>query len=61
MCFTTEKERDIITKINYWTKLLEDYINKETLSEKIGNKLLTVIKEKKMKIKKMDTYTDKDI
>ena len=60
MYFVTKKERNIIMKINYWTKILENYVNKEKLLRKVGNKLVTFIKENKKEIKKMDIYSDKE-
>ena len=47
-------------KINYWTGILEDYINKEKPLKKTESKLVTFIKENKKKIKRMDTYSDKE-
>ena len=61
MYFTTEKEKNIIMEINYWTEILKNYVNKEKSSEKIKNKLVTFIKENKEEIKKMNTYLDKKI
>ena len=46
-------------KISHWTEILENYVNKEKSSKKIGNKLVTFIKENKNEIKKMNTYSDK--
>ena len=57
--FVTEKEKNIIMEISYWTKILENYVNKGKPSEKVGNKLVIFIKENKKDIKKMDTYSDK--
>ena len=59
MYFVTEKERNIIIKINYWTEILENYVNKEKSLKKIKSKLVTFIKENKKEIKKMNTYSDK--
>ena len=60
MYFVTEKEKDIIIKINYWTRILKDYVNKEKLLEKVESKLITFIKENKEEIKKMNIYLDKE-
>ena len=43
-------------EISYWTEILEEYVNKEKLLEKIESKLVTLIKENKKEIKKMNTY-----
>ena len=59
MYFTTEKERNIMMKINYQTEILENYVNKEKSSKKIENKLMTLIEENKKEIRKMNTYSDK--
>ena len=61
MYFTTEKEKNIIMKINYQTEILKDYVNKEKPSGKVGNKLVILIKENKEEIKKMNIYSDKEI
>ena len=61
MYFTTEKQRNIIMEISYWTEILENYVNKEKSSGKTGNKLVTLIKENKKEIKKMDIYLNKEI
>ena len=61
MYFVTEKERNIIMEINYWTEILNNYVNKKKSSRKVGSKLITFIKENKEEIKKMDTYSDKEI
>ena len=61
MYFVTKKEKDIMMKISYWTKVLKDYVNKEKPSGKIESKLITLIEENKEDIRKMDTYSDKEI
>ena len=60
MYFITGKEKNIMTEISYWTKILEDYVNKEKPLRKVGNELMTFIKENKKKIRKMDIYSDKE-
>ena len=47
-------------KINYWTEILKNYVNKEKSLEKVKSKLVTFIKENKEEIRKMDTYSDKE-
>ena len=47
-------------KISYQTKILKDYVNKEKSLEKVGNKLVTLIKENKKEIRKMNTYLNKE-
>ena len=59
MYFVTGKERNIIMKISYQTKILENYVNKEKSLEKTENKLVTFIKENRKKIRKMNTYSNK--
>ena len=60
MYFVTEKEKDIMIKISYWTKILKNYVNKEKPSRKTESKLVTLIKENKEEIKKINTYSDKE-
>ena len=60
MYFVTGKEKNIIMKISYWTKILKDYVNKKKSLEKVENKLMTFIKKNKKKIKKINTYSDKE-
>ena len=60
MYFAIKKEKDIMTEISYWTKILENYVNKEKLLGKVGSKLVTLIEENKKEIKKMNTYSDKE-
>ena len=59
MYFVIDKEKNIILEINYWTKILEDYVNKEKSLEKTKNKLIIFIKENKKEIKKINTYSNK--
>ena len=61
MYFVTGKEKNIIIEISYWTKILENYVNKKKSSKKTRNRLITFIKENKEEIRKMNTYSDKEI
>ena len=60
MYFVTEKEKNIMMEISYWTEILKDYVNKEKSLEKVENKFVTLIKENKEEIKKIDIYSDKE-
>ena len=60
MYFVTDKEKDIMIEISYQIRILEDYVNKEKSLRKTKNKLVTLIKENKKEIKKMNTYSDKE-
>ena len=42
-------------------KILKDYVNKKKSTEKVESKLVSLIKKKEEKIKKMNTYTDEEI
>ena len=59
MYFVTKEEKNVITKISYWTGILKDYVNKEKSLRKTENKLVILIKKNKEKIKKMNTYLNK--
>ena len=59
MYFVIRKEKNIIIKISYQTKILKNYVNKEKSLEKIENKLVIFIKENKKEIRKMNIYSDK--
>ena len=61
MYFVTREQRNIIMEISYQTEILKNYVNKEKPSGKTENKLVTLIKENKKEIKKMDIYLDKKV
>ena len=59
MYFVTRKEKSIIKKISYWTKILKDYVNKKKSLKKVKNRLIILIKENKERIKKINIYLNK--
>ena len=56
MYFANEKENKIMKEISHYITMLEDYVNKKKTSKKTENKLISLIKENKKTIRRMDTY-----